>query len=201
MEERIKTYYPGYNVMDQAEHWDDHTREIVHKRLDIPGHFSQLTDEEVEQIKALAALLIDDGRSLILDYIVKHFDTQLGSDIGEGHRMPNVPPFRTLVKKGLEALDRLARQEHDRAFVELSVEQQIALLVGLENDTLRLQSQDGTAIPAVPFFKKMLSETVSAYYSHPLIWSEIGYGGPAYPRGYVRTELGLTDPWEARKDA
>ncbi|WP_369127188.1 hypothetical protein [Paenibacillus antri] len=39
--------------------------------------------------------------------------------------------------------------------------------------------------------------TLEAYYSHPAVWSEIGYGGPAYPRGYVRTQLGQLDPWEA----
>jgi len=48
------------------------------------------------------------------------------------------------------------------------------------------------------FFKQLLHDTVSAYYSHPLVWSDIGYGGPAYPRGYVRVEKGLTDPWEAK---
>ncbi|TGV05575.1 gluconate 2-dehydrogenase subunit 3 family protein, partial [Mesorhizobium sp. M00.F.Ca.ET.186.01.1.1] len=25
-----------------------------------------------------------------------------------------------------------------------------------------------------------------------------GSGGPAYPRGYVQEEKGLTDPWEAK---
>ncbi|KQX56587.1 hypothetical protein ASD40_04085 [Paenibacillus sp. Root444D2] len=31
-----------------------------------------------------------------------------------------------------------------------------------------------------------------------VVWSEIGYAGPAYPRGYVRTQLGQLDPWEAQ---
>jgi hypothetical protein len=42
----------------------------------------------------------------------------------------------------------------------------------------------------------LLGDCVSAYYSHPWSWDEIGYGGPAYPRGYMRLENGLPEPWE-----
>ena len=27
---------------------------------------------------------------------------------------------------------------------------------------------------------------LGAFYSHPWAWNEIGFGGPAYPRGYAR---------------
>ena len=31
----------------------------------------------------------------------------------------------------------------------------------------------------------------------PTAWSEIGWGGPASPRGYVRLDFNERDPWEA----
>ena len=40
---------------------------------------------------------------------------------------------------------------------------------------------------------------LAAFYSHPWAWNEIGFGGPAYPRGYMR--LGPTstrEPFERR---
>ena len=43
----------------------------------------------------------------------------------------------------------------------------------------------------------MLHDIVSAYYAHPTAWSEIGFGGPASPRGYVRMDFDRRDPWEA----
>ncbi|HEU4964116.1 MAG TPA: gluconate 2-dehydrogenase subunit 3 family protein [Bacilli bacterium] len=199
--ERIKTHYPDYDVLSQQDHWDDHTREIVLKRLDIPGQFQKLTGDEADLIRAMAALFVDDARSDLLDYIVKHFDNKLRSDKGESERKPNVPPQKHLFKKGWRALDHLASTRYEQPFPRLSAEQQIALLVGMENDTETLETPDGETVPAKPFFNAMLTETVSAYYSHPLVWSEIGYGGPAYPRGYVRSEYGLTDPWEAKRDA
>ena len=48
------------------------------------------------------------------------------------------------------------------------------------------------------FFKKrMAHDIVLAYYAHPTAWSEIGWGGPASPRGYVRLDFNERDPWEA----
>ena len=48
------------------------------------------------------------------------------------------------------------------------------------------------------FFKMRLArDIVLAYYAHPTAWSEIGWGGPASPRGYVRMDFDERDPWEA----
>ena len=35
---------------------------------------------------------------------------------------------------------------------------------------------------------------LAAFYSHPWAWNEIGFGGPAYPRGFMR--LGPTSTRE-----
>ena len=38
---------------------------------------------------------------------------------------------------------------------------------------------------------------LAAFYSHPWSWNEIGYGGPRYPRGYIRMQPGGAAPDEA----
>jgi hypothetical protein len=40
---------------------------------------------------------------------------------------------------------------------------------------------------------------LSEFYSHPWSWNEIGFGGPAYPRGYMRLQPGPQgrEPYEA----
>ena len=38
---------------------------------------------------------------------------------------------------------------------------------------------------------------LGAFYSHPWAWNEIGYGGPAYPRGYMRLGEGQREPHQA----
>jgi hypothetical protein len=197
--QRIHTYYPDYNVLDHQDHWDDHTREIVLKRLKKQGSTQKLTTREADLLRAVAALMLDDGRSAPLDYVIQHMDSKLQSDIGEANRNVSAPPFPVLLIQGLNALNALARREYDSPFTALSAEQQLSLLVALENNTASLITDDGQNVPPKEFFTNVIGEVVSAYYSHPQIWSEIGYGGPAYPRGYVRLEVGLTDPWEARK--
>ena len=41
-----------------------------------------------------------------------------------------------------------------------------------------------------------MRSVLSAFYSHPWAWNEIGFGGPAYPRGYARLEAGQRESWE-----
>ena len=60
------------------------------------------------------------------------------------------------------------------------------------------QAEALRGMPADGFFKhRVVNDIVSAYYAHPTAWSEIGFGGPASPRGYVRLGFGRRDPWEA----
>jgi hypothetical protein len=45
---------------------------------------------------------------------------------------------------------------------------------------------------------------VQAFYSHPWAWNEIGFGGPAYPRGYSRfgsphLNAAEREAWEGRE--
>jgi hypothetical protein len=42
----------------------------------------------------------------------------------------------------------------------------------------------------------LMRAVLSAFYSHPWAWNEIGFGGPAYPRGYARLGAGQRESWE-----
>ena len=56
-------------------------------------------------------------------------------------------------------------------------------------------------MPPKRFFSSvLLREAVTVYYAHPAAWSEIGFGGPASPRGYVRMQANRRDPWEAMEE-
>jgi hypothetical protein len=43
----------------------------------------------------------------------------------------------------------------------------------------------------------LLDDCVGAHWAQPSLWSAMGFGGPAAPRGYVRTGIDRRDPWEA----
>jgi hypothetical protein len=44
-----------------------------------------------------------------------------------------------------------------------------------------------------------MQDAIEGYYAHPYAWDEVGFGGPAYPRGYMRLEGGKPEPWEVEE--
>lgn len=187
--------------MDEEHEWDPHTRQIIEKRVETKSYFplKYLTEEESRILFELCTVLLDDVRIPIISFVVHHFDTTLTASIGESQRKMGIPKQSVLIREGLALLDQTCIKLYNKPFKDLPEKTKKEVVNNLTQGNLPLQSEQIT-IPEMDFIQKISSEAVSAYYSHPTIWSEIGYAGPAYPRGYVRTELGLTDPWEARKD-
>jgi hypothetical protein len=194
-------HYPNFNVMDEEKQWDLHTRKIVGKRTDTQSFYSlqYLTEQESNTLFELCAILLDDERNPIISFIVHHFDSTLAASIGESQRKDGVPKQTILLREGLALLEKACSDVYGGSFGSLKEETKTEVVNNLMHGNFTLKS-DQITIPEKDFIHNISSEATAAYYSHPTIWSEIGYAGPAYPRGYVRTELGLTDPWEARQD-
>ncbi len=193
----IKSYYPDYNVLDSINEWDEHTKEVVLKRL---GPFPEkrfLQEQEVRKLRLIIKHMVYDERDDIFDWILSYMDQRLHSEIGEFQRKPGTPPEKVLIREGLKALDSLSFKLYQKSFEEAAVEEQFAMLASLQLGKAA-QIPEWSKIPQKDLFNKLLDMIISTYYSHPTIWSEMGYGGPAYPRGYYRIELGWTDPWEAK---
>jgi hypothetical protein len=159
-----------------------------------------LEKHEAQMIFAIAKHIVYDHRKEILDYVLHHMDNTLSSPIGEDQRKVDTPEQRVLVREGLKAVDEVAQKQYGASFLEIRVDQQLSILTALQKGKA-VQVKAWQTIPQKELFNKLATAIASAYYSHPTVWSEIGYGGPAYPRGYVRIEKGLTDPWEAKRDA
>ena len=56
--------------------------------------------------------------------------------------------------------------------------------------------RSGTSFHAGRAWSVVMRDVLSAFYSHPWAWNEIGFGGPAYPRGYSRMGVGQRESWE-----
>lgn len=196
----VQTRYPDFDVMAAADAWDPHTRAIVERRLVPPGKPKFLTGAEVQALRAIAAHLLYEERDDVLGFVLSHVDEKLNDPVGEAQRKEGAPPLADLIRKGLAGLDAVARWRHGHSFVDCGVEDQFVLLAALQHGALEAVPEfDG--IPQKEFFKRLLGLAVEALASHPAVWSEMGYAGPAYPRGYYRIEQGVTDPWEAKADS
>jgi hypothetical protein len=118
--------------------------------------------------------------------------------VQEGFRYANMPPQSEAWRRSLAAIDAEARFRHDRAFVDLEPTQADALLEAIGGGQANRDLWPG--LDPQRFFIGVLAKTIAGmYYSHPAAWSEVGFGGPASPRGYVRLNFDQRDPWEAKE--
>ena len=67
-----------------------------------------------------------------MGYVLSHIDDRLKDPVGEGQRKEGVPPEAELIRRGLVALDAVARQRHQAALVDCDVQQQFAILASLQ---------------------------------------------------------------------
>ena len=124
-------------------------------------------------------------------------DAKLSANHGDGYRDARLPPLRDAWRTGLAALDAESRARFGVAFRKSrrsSAGSRCCRPCRRVTDTA-----DGwQGMPSKLFFaERVLHDICGAYYSHPHAWSEIGFGGPANPRGYVRMDFDRRDPWEA----
>ncbi|MEK8132544.1 gluconate 2-dehydrogenase subunit 3 family protein [Paenibacillus filicis] len=191
------TRYPSYDIMSQRDEWDPHTRRLVMDRLLTSGTYNFLTPVEAEMLRTLCCLIMDDDRPEVCQYVLDHIDQTL--DQGkESQRQPGIPAAPQLIRAGLLALDTACQTLYTKRYFHLTPERQQAMLEELcKGEAVPLDLWKD--VPVLAWFNKLLGLTIDAYYSHPEIWSEIGHGGPAYPRGYVRMHPGEPDPWEAKE--
>jgi hypothetical protein len=195
------SHYPSYDVMEQKNEWDNHTQSIVTARLVREHEYRFLTITEAETLRAVCSLLVDDDRPELIQYAVSHIDETLNRPYGESERKTNVPVLKQLIRDGIEFLEKIAAEHYVKPFFRLERSEQLKMITSLsEGQAHIVLSTEYGHIPQKDLFKKLLTLTTEAYYSHPTVWSEIGYGGPAYPRGYVRTQKGQLDPWEAQPE-
>jgi hypothetical protein len=49
-------------------------------------------------------------------------------------------------------------------------------------------------LPPSKAWSVVMRAVLSEFYSHPWAWNEMGYGGPRYPRGYMRLGADRVEP-------
>jgi gluconate 2-dehydrogenase subunit 3-like protein len=189
--------YPGYDVTSKwnGVSWNDKTREVIAQRLRIAPEPRFFTAVEFATVRAIASRVTPQS-PLRLIPVAALLDRKLLDGVSDGYRLAGMPRDGEAWRQGLKALDAESRNAHDRGFVDISDAGQDELLRLAEAGELR--ATEWGSMRCQDFFKhRLLRDIVLAYYAHPLAWSEIGWGGPASPRGYVRLDFNERDPWEA----
>ena len=192
--------FPGYDVLAKRDgpSWNEPTRRAVEERLAVPRTPRFFTEDEFAAVGAVAARLVPQASSageaqIPVAALVDH---KLHAGTTDGYRGAGMPRQDEAWRRGLRALDAEAHAEYSAPFAGLPPAAQDELLRRMHAGELQHPAWAG--MPCDTFFKQRLAhDVVLAYYSHPTAWNQIGWGGPASPRGYVRMGYDEHDPWEA----
>ncbi len=191
--------YPGYDVLAKRDtpSWNEQTREVIDARLalDPEGH-SFFTDAEWATLKALVDRIVPQPASRTAPIPVAAMVDEKMRGPGDGFRIASLPPMGEAWRRGLAALAAEAEERHGRRFHEIGTAEQDAIVRDAKEG--RGKEAAWAGLPPKEFFShRVVPDVVKSYYAHPTAWNEIGWGGPASPRGYVRMDFNRRDPWEA----
>jgi hypothetical protein len=194
--------YPTYDVLSKRDtpSWNDITRTVVDRRLQIRDEPRFLDADRFRILQALCDRIVPQPSGRINKVpLAGLVDRMLEQTESVGYRRSSMPPLRQAWRCGLDALNDEARVRFGAEFADLSAGRQDTILEMLQQGDVR--SPAWADVPAESFFKhRVLHDVTTSYFTHPTSWNEIGFGGPASPRGYVRLEADRRDSWEAEED-
>jgi hypothetical protein len=164
--------YPDYDVLANARHWDEVTRGVVVRRAEEVPPMRFFHPSEQRTLRTFCNLVTAQDAEPRIP-LLEMVDAKLSAGELDGfrhHDMPEDPQTWRLVAAGLD-------EAAGGSFADLD-----------PDEASRLVAQ---------FAAGELRDVLGAFYSHPWAWNEIGYGGPAYPRGYMRLGEGQHEPHQA----
>ena len=187
--------FPSMDVLAESRHWDDATRAVVLGRIETPPPIRFFSEREEATARALFDQLLDQHDEPRVP-VANMVDQRLMLAETDGWHYDGMPPDGESWRLSLAHLDTDAGEQHSRAFHELRREDQARLLQAIVDRG----SEAWHGTPAARVWSLWTRYACTAFYSHPDAWNEIGFAGPAYPRGYKNLGIDRREPFEV-KDA
>jgi hypothetical protein len=118
--------------------------------------------------------------------IAATIDARLAEAQTDGWRYADMP------EDGQAWRDTLAALRED-GFASAGEKEQDGLIQAVQD-----ADGDWHGLPAARVWSLWTRYACTAFYAHPDVWSEMGFPGPAYPRGYKNSGVDRREPFEVR---
>ena len=182
--------FPGFDVLGQAGHWDQVTAELITARTGPPPRPRFFTEAE----QASAAVLLDQLTGQCDEPagvpVLEMVDARLAAGETDGWRYADMPEDGQAWRDTLGYLDKDAHDRCGTSFAAAPRHDQAAIIQAVQDAS----EWHGLSAPRV--WSLWTRYACTALYSHPDAWSEMGFPGPAYPRGYKNAGVGKREPFE-----
>jgi Gluconate 2-dehydrogenase subunit 3 len=188
--------YPDYDVLEHAGHWDEATREVVLARVNETPPIRFFTPDEARTLRALCDTVTAQDADPRIP-VLEHVDEKLHAGRLEGYQYAGMPDDRDTWRIAARGLDEAARDRGAPSFADTTQEERVEICSAFKDGDLSGGAWDGLDVKRA--WSVLLRDTLAAFYAHPWAWNEIGFGGPAYPRGYSRLGVGLSEEWEGEE--
>ncbi len=192
----------------EQRRWDPATAAVVNARLGPPPDPRFFSSEQEAIATALLDLLLGqqgpDPRTVLgarrADQqhgrpripVTAMIDSRLAKAETDGWRYADMPEDGQAWRDTLGFLDEDARAKHGRGFAGLPASDQAALIQVVQDTG----PGDWHGLPASRVWSLWTRYACTAFYAHPWAWNEMGFPGPAYPRGYKNIGVGKREPFE-----
>jgi hypothetical protein len=184
---QMRGRYPEYDVLALAPHWDEVTREVVLDRVAKPPSIRFFDAGEERTLRAFCdVVLAQDGEPRVP--VLEMVDAKLAEGRLDGYRYADLPDDPETWKQVAAGLDEAAGGD----FAALDDEARRRIVERFSKG--ELQGAIWERLPCARAWAVVMRHVLSEFYSHPWTWNEIGYGGPRYPRGYIRLAAGQREP-------
>ncbi len=209
--------FPGFDVLAELPRWDLETAAVVNSRLGRPPALRFFTPAEEAIATALLDLLLgqsspgeappearqqtllgrapggrgpgEDGRIPLTAMI----DARLAEAQTDGWRYADMPEDGQAWRDTLASLHADAQAKFGVPFARCAPAEQAALIQAVQD----AGSGDWRGMNAARVWSLWTRYACTAFYAHPWAWNEMGFPGPAYPRGYKNLGTGRREPFEA----
>jgi hypothetical protein len=183
--------FPGFHVLDQAGHWDPVTAGVVLARIGMPPDIRFFTPAEEAAATTLCdQLLGQDGEPKVP--VVQQIDARLAEQETDGWRYEDMPEDGQAWRAALQYLDADSQDRFSCPLAEAAPEDQRAVIQAVQD----LGAKDWHGMNAAHVWSLWTRYACTAFYAHPSAWDEMGFPGPAYPRGYKNAAVGGREPFE-----
>jgi hypothetical protein len=187
---QMRGRYPDYDVLETVGHWDEPTREVVLGRVGAPPPIRFFDEAEAKTLGAFCDVaMAQDSEPRIP--VLAMVDEKLHEHRLEGYRHADMPSDGEAWRAVARMLDAVAGERGADDFAAAADHVQREIVGRFAKGEL-----EWDALPVAKAWSLVMRDVVSAFYSHPWAWNEIGFGGPAYPRGYARLGPGQREHWE-----